>query len=75
MGCACSTYGERRGAYRVLMGKREGTIPLERARYSWEGYFKMELQVVGSGMDWINLAHFKDSWQSFVTVVTSRRVQ
>jgi len=35
----------------------------------------MELQVVGSGMDWINLAHFKDSWQALVIVVTIRRVQ
>ena len=26
-------------------------------------------------MDWINLAHFKDSWQALVTVVTNRRVQ
>jgi hypothetical protein len=24
MGCACSTYEERRGVYRVFVGKREG---------------------------------------------------
>ena len=29
MGGAGSTYGERRGVYRVLVGKREGNIHLE----------------------------------------------
>jgi hypothetical protein len=31
MGGACSTYGERRGIYRVLVGKSEGKRPLGRA--------------------------------------------
>jgi hypothetical protein len=31
MGGACSTYGERRSAYRVLVGKREGDSPLGRS--------------------------------------------
>ena len=30
MAGACSTYGERRGVYRVLMGKPEGKRPLGR---------------------------------------------
>jgi hypothetical protein len=30
---------------------------------------------MGCGMDWINLAHFKDIWQALVTVVTNRRAQ
>jgi len=29
MGRACSTYGERRGAYRILVGKPEGKKHLE----------------------------------------------
>jgi len=29
---ACSTYGERRGAYKVLVGKAEGKSPLGRPR-------------------------------------------
>jgi hypothetical protein len=29
---ACSTYGERRGAYKVLEGKFEGKNPLGRPR-------------------------------------------
>jgi hypothetical protein len=58
-----------------LVGKPEGKRPLERPRHRWEGYFKMDLQVGGCGMDWVDLAHFKVSWQVLVNVVTSRRVQ
>jgi hypothetical protein len=36
MGRACSTYGERRGVYRVLVGKPEGKRPLGRPRHRWE---------------------------------------
>ena len=68
MSCACSTYGERNGACRVLVGKPEGKRPLERPRHRWKGYFKMDLQVVECVMDWINLAHFNDIWQALVTV-------
>jgi len=36
MGWACGMYGERKGAYRVLMGKPEGKRPLGRPKYRWE---------------------------------------
>jgi hypothetical protein len=36
MGRACNTYGERRGAYRVLVGKPGGRRPLGRPRRGWE---------------------------------------
>jgi hypothetical protein len=39
--------GERRGAYRVLMGKPEGRRPLERPRRRWEDNIKMDLGEVG----------------------------
>ena len=32
MGRTCSTYGERRGAYRALVGKSEGRRPLGKPR-------------------------------------------
>jgi len=49
--------GERRGVYRVLMGKRVGKRPLGRPRCRWEDNMKMDLQEVGyEGMDWIELA-------------------
>ena len=41
--------GERRGVYRVLVGKPEGKRPLQIIRRSWEDNIKMELQEVGCG--------------------------
>jgi len=45
MGGACSMYGERRGAYRDLVGKPEGKRPLGKPRCRWEVTIKMHLQV------------------------------
>jgi hypothetical protein len=41
--------GERRGAYRVLVGKPEGRRPLGRPRRRWEDNIKMDLLEVGWG--------------------------
>jgi len=49
MGGACSTYGEKRGVCKVLVGKPEGTRPLERPRRRWGDNIKMDLQEVGCG--------------------------
>jgi hypothetical protein len=50
-------YGERRVAYRVLVGKPEGKRPLGRPGRRWEDNIKMDLREVGwEGMDWIILA-------------------
>jgi len=35
--------GERRGAYRALVGRPEGKRPLERPRQRWEDNIKMDL--------------------------------
>ena len=54
--------GERRGVYRVLLGKPEGKRPLGRPRHRWEDNIKMDLQEVGcGGMDWIELAQDRES--------------
>jgi hypothetical protein len=39
--------GEKRGAYRILVGRPEGRRPLERPRRRWEDNIKMELKDVG----------------------------
>jgi hypothetical protein len=39
--------GDRRGVYRVLVGKLEGKRPLGRPRRRWEDNIKMDLQEVG----------------------------
>jgi hypothetical protein len=49
--------GDRRGVYRVLVGKPEGMRPLGRPRRRREDNIKMNLQEVGcGGLDWIELA-------------------
>jgi len=40
--------GERRGVYKVLVGKPEGKRPLGRPRFRWEDKIKMDLQEVES---------------------------
>jgi hypothetical protein len=48
--------GERRGAYRALVGKPEGRRPLGRPRLRWEDNIKMDLrEVEWGGADWIDL--------------------
>jgi len=46
-------WGERRVAYRVLLGKPERMRPLVRSRRRWEDNIKMDLQEVrwGYGLD------------------------
>jgi hypothetical protein len=59
--------GERRGAYRALVGKPEGRRPLGRPRRRWEDNIKMDLREVGwGGMDRINLAQDRDRWRALV---------
>jgi hypothetical protein len=41
--------GERRGAYRALVGKPEGRRPLGRPRRRWEDNIKMDLGEVRWG--------------------------
>jgi hypothetical protein len=44
MGGACSSNGEGRDVYRVLVEKPEGKRPLERPRGRWEDNIKMILK-------------------------------
>jgi hypothetical protein len=41
--------GERRGVYRILVGRPERRRPLGRPRLRWEDHIKMDLQEVGWG--------------------------
>jgi len=67
--------GERRGVYRVLVGKPEGMRPLGRPRRRWEDNIKMDLQEVGcGGMDWIELTQDRDGWRALVDAVMNVRV-
>jgi hypothetical protein len=67
--------GERRGAYRALVGKPEGRRPLGRPRRRWEDNIKIDLREVGwGGMDWINLTQDRDRWRALVNAVMNLRV-
>jgi Cu2+-containing amine oxidase len=54
MGGAFSMYGERRGFYRILVGRPEAMIPHGKPRHRWEENIKMDLQEVGWG-SWTGL--------------------
>jgi hypothetical protein len=43
--------GEKRGSYRILVGRLEGRRPLERPRRRWDDNIKTDLQEVGWGMN------------------------
>jgi hypothetical protein len=66
--------GEKRGAYRILVGRSEGRRPLVRPRRSWEDNIKTDLQDVGWGMDWIEVAQDRDRWRAVVNAVMNFRV-
>jgi len=66
---------ERRGVYRVLVGKPKGKRPLGRPRSRWEDNIKMDLKEVGCGdMVWIELALDRDKWRALVNAVMNLRV-
>jgi hypothetical protein len=66
---------ERRGAYRVSVGKPEKRKPLGRPRHRWKDNINIDLREVGRGsMDWINLAQERDRWRAVVNAVMNLRV-
>jgi hypothetical protein len=53
----------------------KGKRPLGRPRRRWEDNIKMDLQEVGwEGMDWFDMAQYRDSWQAVVNAVMNLRV-
>jgi hypothetical protein len=66
--------GERRGIYRVLVGKAEGKRPLGRHRGRWEDNIKMTFQKWVWEYDWIDPAYYRDRWQALVSAVLNLRV-
>jgi hypothetical protein len=61
---------ERRGAYRILLGKTETKRPLVRYGSRWEGKTKTDLQE----MEWIDVARDRDRWWAVVNAAMNVRV-
>jgi hypothetical protein len=67
--------GEKRNAYRLLVGKPEGKRPLGRPRRRRVDNIRMDLRQVGWGdVDWIGLAKDRNRWRALVNSVLSLMV-
>jgi hypothetical protein len=67
--------GEKRNAYRLLVGKPEGKRMLGRPRRRWVDNIRMDLVEVGWGyVDCIGLAQDRDRWRALVNSVLNLRV-
>ena len=71
-----SCKGNKRGAYRVLVGRPEARRPLGRPGLRWDDNIKMYLQDVGwRGVDWIALAEDRDRWRAVVNALMNIRLR
>jgi hypothetical protein len=67
--------GEKRNAYRLLVGKPEGKRPVGRPRRRWVENIKMDLSEIGwGGVDWIGLGQDRDKWRALVNAVMYFRI-
>jgi hypothetical protein len=67
--------GEKRNAYRILVGKPEGKRPLGIPRRRWVNNIKMDLGEIGCGdVDWIGLAQDRDKCRALVKALMKLRV-
>jgi hypothetical protein len=59
--------GEKRNAYRILVGKPEGKRPLGRPRRRWVDNIKTGLREIELDvMDCIDLAQDRDQWNAVI---------
>jgi len=65
---------ERRGVYRVLVGKPEGKRPLGRPGVDGRIILKWTFRNWGGSMDWIALAQDWDRWRALVNAAMNLRV-
>jgi hypothetical protein len=75
MGGSCSTNGEKRNAYRLLVGKPERKKTIRKTKTRWVDNITMYLGEVGwGGVDWIGLAQDRNRWRALVNPVLNLRV-
>jgi hypothetical protein len=61
--------GEKRGAYRILVGRPEGRRPLTRPKRKGKIILKWIFKKWDVDLDWIELAQDRDRWRALVSVV------
>jgi hypothetical protein len=67
--------GNKRNAYKLLVGKPEGKRPLGRQRRRWVDNIRMDFLEIGWGIvDWIGLAQDRDKWTALVNAIMNLRV-
>jgi hypothetical protein len=67
--------GERRGVYRVLLGRPVGKRQLGRPRRRWEDNISIGLTEIGiDEANWIRLAQDRVLWRAFVNTVMNLQV-
>jgi hypothetical protein len=67
--------GDKRGAFRVLVGRPEGGRQVGRPKHRWEDNIKMDLKEVGwGGMGWSAAGEVRDRWCVLGNAVMGFRV-
>jgi hypothetical protein len=67
--------GEKRGAYRVLVGRPKGERTLGKPRHKRGVNIKTDLGEIGiDRVNWIWLAHDRVCWQAFANMVMNLQV-
>jgi hypothetical protein len=70
VGGTCSTNGEKRKVYRLLVRNPEGKRPLGRPRRRWIDNIEMDLlEIRLNVVDWIGLAQDRYRWRALVNSV------
>ena len=74
MGGACNMYGERRGAYKILVKRPEEGGHLEDPDTDGRIILKLIFKKWDGGTGWIDLAQDRDRWRPIVNAVINLRV-
>jgi hypothetical protein len=66
--------GEKRNAYRILVGKPEGKRPLGGPKHRWVDNIKMDVREIRwDAVDWIDMAQDMNQWRALVNTILNLR--